>query len=82
MQADPEIDRALRERYSIEPIRKALARVIGIDHPHLDLLAEIVPAVALHRSALLERPVDPESFTAKMLALISDVAGSETAERR
>ncbi len=35
---------AVNQRHALDPFRNAIARVIGSDHPDLDLLVEITPA--------------------------------------
>lgn len=75
MRANPLIDSAMRQRYTIEPTREVLARVLGDDHAQLDLLAELIPAVALHRATLLGTSIDPEAYADEVLALIENSTG-------
>ena len=75
MRNDEGIAAAFRERYTLEPYKRAIARVLGEDHPHLDLLAEITPAVSLHRLSF-ENGIDPEALVDQVLALVTDLADS------
>ena len=74
MRANDDIAAAVGERYTIEPIREAVARVVGADHPLLDLLAELAPAMALHRATFGRDRVDEAAVTDDVLALVEVVA--------
>lgn len=77
MRSDEGIRDAVREGYSVAGYRNAIARVVGEDSPHLDLLAELTPALALLRSVFAPETVVPERMTADILALIDAVASAE-----
>lgn len=70
IRSDEGIAAAFRERYTTEHYRRAVARVIGEDHPHLDLLAELTPAVTLHRLTFGGEAIDPDRLADEVLALI------------
>lgn len=76
MQSDEGIQAAVREGYSVQRYRDAIARVVGDDHPHLDLLAEITPAVMLLRSSFAPEQLDPEANTEEIVAMIQALAGA------
>ena len=64
----------MRDRYTLEPIRQAIARVIGDDHPRLDTLTELAPALALHRSVFDADTYDPDGLVDDVVALVTDLA--------
>ncbi len=68
--SNPEIAQAVQERSTNEHIRQAIARIIGGDHPHLEFLADIVPAVLLHRIAITKTPIDRDLIVDAVIALI------------
>ena len=72
--AHPAIDAAVRDRYTLEPIRQAIARVLGDDHPRLDTLTELAPALALHRSVFDADTYDPDGLVDDVVALVTDLA--------
>lgn len=78
MRANQLINAAMRERYTVGPIRQTIARLLGDDHPHLDILAELVPAIALHRTTLLNAEIHPEAFTNEVLALFATITPEPT----
>lgn len=50
MRADAGIEQAVKDGYTLDYLRDAIARIIGADHPHLDLLTDLTSAIAFHRS--------------------------------
>ena len=74
MRTHPAIGDAVRERYSVELYRRQIARIIGDDNPHLDLLAELTPAIALNRASFAPGPLDGEALADQLIALIEAVA--------
>ncbi len=72
IRSDAGIGAAFRERYSTEHYRRAVARVVGEDNPHLDLLGELTPALMLHRLTLSGEPFDPDGLADEVIALILD----------
>ncbi len=73
MRSDAGIEQAVRDGYSVDHLRDAIARIIGPEHPHLDLLAELTPAVALLRTAFAPETVDPKKLTDEIVALIQSL---------
>lgn len=73
IRSDERIADAFRERYSLEPYRQAIARVLGETHPQLDLLAELTSALALHRNSLSTENIDPDSLTQQIVSLVRDL---------
>lgn len=78
MRSSTEIDDAMREIYTIDPYREILTRLLGAEHPHLELLAELAPAIIVHRS-LFGGHLDPDAFSKEIVALVQD---STTESRR
>jgi AcrR family transcriptional regulator len=74
IRSDPDIAAAFRERYTTEHYRRAVARVVGEDHPHLGLLAELTPALMLHRLAFSPESFDGDAPADQVMALILDEA--------
>lgn len=74
MRSDAGIEEVVKEGYSLEHLRSTIARIIGADHPHLDLLTELTPAVALLRSSFTPELIDPEAMTEEIISLILSVA--------
>ncbi len=78
MRSDAGIRDAVRDGYSLDEFRAAIGRVVGLDHPHLALLAELTPAVLLLRSSFAPEMLTPESTTDAILALIGTIASAPT----
>jgi len=76
MRSDAGIEAAVKEGYSLEYLRSSIARIIGADHPHLDLLTDLTPAIALHRSSFTPELIDPEAMTDEIISLILSMAAS------
>ena len=74
MRTDEGIADAVHDRYSYEPIRHAVARVLGDDHPMVDLLAELAPALALHRSTFGRDDTEVRDLGADVLSIVELVA--------
>ena len=73
MRTSPQINEAMQEIYSISPYREILVRLLGADHPHLDLIAELAPAIIVHRT-LFGGHLEPETISQHVLALVHDLA--------
>ena len=71
MQTSSEIDDAMRQIYTIDAYREILTRLLGADHPHLELLAELAPAMIVHRT-LFGGQLDPETFSQEVLSLVQN----------
>lgn len=78
MRTSPQINDAMQQIYTINPYREIITRLLGADHPHIELLAELAPAIIVHR-ALFGGDLDPETFSQHILALIHDLATDPTA---
>ncbi|WP_281560992.1 hypothetical protein [Thalassomonas sp. RHCl1] len=74
MRSDVGIEKVVKEGYSHEYMRNAIARIIGDDHPHLDLLSELTPAITLLRSSFTPESIDPQAMTDEIISLIQSVA--------
>jgi len=74
MRSDEGIEAVVKEGYTLEYLRSTIARIIGEDHPHLDLLAQLAPAVTLLRSSFTPESIDPEAMTEEIITLILLVA--------
>jgi AcrR family transcriptional regulator len=74
MRNDEGIAAAFRERYTLEAYERAVARILGEDHPHIGLLAELTPALMLHRLSLGFEPLDPEALADQVVSLVTDLA--------
>ena len=74
MRSNEEIEAAVKDGYSLEHLRSTIARIIGEDHPHLALLTDLAPAIALHRSSFTPESIDPEAMTDEIISLILSVA--------
>ena len=73
MRTHPQIADAIHQRYNVDFYRRALAPIVGEDNPFLDLLAELTPAVALHRISF-EAGIDGPQLADEILALANAVA--------
>ena len=77
MASSSEINDAMQEVYTIDSYREILTRLLGADHPHLELLAELAPAIIVHRT-MFGGHLDPETFSQHVLALVHDSATEPT----
>jgi AcrR family transcriptional regulator len=75
MRTSDQVNDAMREIYTINPYREILTELLGTDHPQLELLAELAPAIIVHRS-LFGGDLDPEQFSDDVLALVRALAPS------
>lgn len=74
MRADPGIDQAVKDGIDLAYLRDVIARIIGVDHPHLDLLTEMVQAMPLFRSTFLPETFDAEAMTDEIVDHIVSAA--------
>jgi len=74
MRADKGIEDAVKAGYSLENLNNAVARIVGNDHPSLQLLTELTPAIALLRSSFTPEEIEPDAMTNEILSLILSVA--------
>lgn len=70
MRSDERVAEAMRARSDDGVYRRTIARVIGDDHPHLDLLASVPPGVVLHRVAFQGGIDDIETLVEEIIALV------------
>ncbi len=73
MRTHPVIADAVKSRYNVDLYRRILARIVGDDNPHLDTLAEMTPALALHRVSF-ESGVDGVALADEILAMARALA--------
>ncbi|WP_051071471.1 TetR/AcrR family transcriptional regulator [Ilumatobacter coccineus] len=69
MRAHPVIDAAVRSRYTVPVFIGAIGRIIGPDHEHTDLLAELGPALVFHRAIFTPDTLDPHAVADEVIAL-------------
>ena len=74
MRADPGIEDAVKAGYNVEPLRNAIARIVGPDHPHLDLLTDLTNAIPLLRAAFTPETLNAEAMTDEIISHIESVA--------
>ncbi|MEM7288092.1 MAG: helix-turn-helix domain-containing protein [Actinomycetota bacterium] len=74
MRADEGIEQAVKEGYDLSYVRDTIARIIGPDHPHLDVLTDLTQAVPLMRAAFTPEELDGEAMTEEIVSLIASVA--------
>ena len=73
MRTHAEINDAMQQVHTTTAYREILTRLLGADHPHLQLLAELAPAIVVHRT-IFGGHLDPEEFGQHMLGLVHDLA--------
>ncbi len=78
MRADQGIEDAVKEGYDLSYMRDTLARILGADHPHLDVLADITQAVPLYRAAFTPESLDSSTMTEEIVSLIEALAAGAT----
>ena len=78
MRASPEINEAMRDVQTTAAYQEILTRLLGAGHPHLQLLAELVPAIVVFRT-IFGGPLDPEAFSQQVVALVEDLASEPRA---
>jgi len=74
MRADKGIEEAVKSGYSLENFRRAIARIIGDDHPQLDLLTDLTPAITLHRASFTPEALEPNPMADNIVDLILSFA--------
>ena len=75
MRTSPEIREAMQQIYTIDSYREIITDLLGADHPHLELLAELAPAIIVHR-AIFGGDIDPESLSQHVLELVHDLSAA------
>ena len=74
MRADEGIERAVKDGFTLDYMRDAIARIIGPNNPHLPILTALAPALALFRAAFTPESIDAEAMTDEIMALIQSIA--------
>jgi len=70
MRSNEQIDEAVKEGYNLDYYRTAIAKIVGDDHPHLELLAQLTPAIVLHRTVFTPEQIDVENMTEEIISFI------------
>jgi len=78
MRADKGIEEAVKEGFSVEHFRSAIARIIGDDHPQLDLLTDLTPAMTLFRASFTPEIIETERMTDEIMAMILSFSGKHS----
>ncbi|MEM7140678.1 MAG: helix-turn-helix domain-containing protein [Actinomycetota bacterium] len=76
MRADGGIEAAVKEGYDLSFVRDTVARVIGADHPHLDVLTDLTQAIPLMRAAFTPESLDGDAMADEIVSLIASLAPS------
>lgn len=74
MRADEGIEAAVKAGYDLSHVRDTIGRILGPDHPHLDVLADMTQAVPLLRAAFTPEDLDGEAMTDEIVSLIVTLA--------
>ncbi|MEM9039880.1 MAG: helix-turn-helix domain-containing protein [Actinomycetota bacterium] len=74
MRADDGIEAAVKDGYDLSYVRSTITRILGPDHPHLDLLSDMTQAVPLLRAAFQPESLDGETMTDEIVSLIESLA--------
>jgi len=81
LRTEPAVAAVVREEVLLplrERTRGDLARILGAEHPLLDLLVDVAPGVLMFRTVVLGETVDADDFLAPMLALVDALAKPQT----
>ncbi|MGH1347734.1 MAG: TetR/AcrR family transcriptional regulator [Nannocystales bacterium] len=78
MRADSGIERAVKDGLTLDYLKDAVARVVGPEHPHLDLLTQLLPALTLFRAAFIPETVDAGEMTEEIMSFIQSAADPNT----
>lgn len=74
MRADEGIEAAVKETYDLSYVRDTIARILGPDHPHLDVLTDMTQAVPTLRAAFAPESIDGQAMTEEIVSLIESLA--------
>jgi len=74
MRADKGIEAAVKEGYDLAHVRDTIARILGPDHPHLDLLTDVTQAVPTLRAAFTPETLNGAAMTEEIVSLIEALA--------
>lgn len=75
MRANEQINEAMQQVHTTNAYREVLERILGPDHPQMDLLAELAPAIIVHRTIFQGHELEPEQLGKDVLALVQALAG-------
>jgi len=82
MRSNQEIRKAIQGRYTTEPMKQLLERLLGPNHPQLDILAELGPAITLHRTTFTRSEINQEQLTRDLVALIESCIQTPQTENK
>ncbi|MGI9612726.1 MAG: TetR/AcrR family transcriptional regulator [Acidimicrobiales bacterium] len=74
MRTDRGIESAVKDGYDLSYVRNTIARILGANHPHLDLLTDMTQAVPTLRAAFTPDAVDGDAMTNEIVSLIESLA--------
>jgi len=74
MRADEGIEAAVKEGYDLAYVRDTIARIVGPNHPHLQVLTDMTQAVPILRAAFTPQSLDGETMTDEIVSLIESIA--------
>ncbi|MEM9134773.1 MAG: helix-turn-helix domain-containing protein [Actinomycetota bacterium] len=74
MRADEGIEAAVKEGYDLTYVRNTIARILGPDHPHLDVLTDMTQAVPILRAAFTPESLDGEAMAEEIVSLVASLA--------
>jgi len=78
MRADKGIEEAVKAGFSVDHFRSAIARIIGDDHPQLDLLTDLTPSITLFRASFTPDSIEAEKMTDEIMAMILSFSDKAT----
>ncbi|MEM9516187.1 MAG: helix-turn-helix domain-containing protein [Actinomycetota bacterium] len=76
MRADEGIESAVKDGYDLSYVRSTIARILGPEHPHLDVLTDMTQAVPTLRAAFTPDQIDGAAMTEEIVSLIESLATS------
>ena len=74
MRSDAGIEDAVQAGFHLNELQNVIARIIGPDHPHLSLLTDLTPAIALLRASFTPETLDAQAMADEIISLIQSVA--------
>ena len=82
LRAEPELAEIFRQEVLVpvrDRVRASLGRLVGEEHPHLDLLVDLGPALLTFRTIVLGEEIAGERFLADIIDLITSCAPAPAA---
>lgn len=70
MRSDSEIEEVVKAGYTLENFQEVISRIVGKDHPHLNLLSEMTNALTLLRAAFTPQEIDSQKMTEEIVSFI------------